>query len=395
MNEIIINGRSISIKNLTIDFTNKEINIIEDDISSDSYKFFRKVMWEQKIDKLVYLKDEKEKIYTFYRCYLGKHSIDDCIKISIRFNAYITNYYIENIRTYLIDKMEIHLEYKQYDMVNIEDSLDKNVSFTIGKMHYKIELIFCERYYKVVLQNDSKLTTEKFIHHFLLFYEFLILNLGYFLEITEIKAYNLDNSFEYGYPFSGKYIGSNNYNYWNCVLCKINKNNIKQIYKNWLKIRKESHNIYDIYINIFSVKYFIEIALSTLTNCMEGYYKSIHKSTMKKKFQTKRGTKIKDKEFKDIMKEYLNSKEGKIIFSSKDRKSMKIYIKLTNHRNYFAHLNEKKNRFYGDSNLYMLLKIRLLFRVFILKDIKQDIEIDNLAECVKDIEEKIEWKKEL
>ena len=75
------------------------------------------------------------------------------------------------------------------------------------------------------------------------------------------------------------------------------------------------------------------------------------------------------------MKEYLNSIEGKTIFSGNDRKKLKIYKKLTNHRNFFAHLDKNKNRFYGESNLYMLLKIKLLFRVFILKDINQNIEI--------------------
>ena len=394
MNEITIDGTSIKIKDLTIDFTNKEINIIEKDISSESYRFFINIMWEQKIDKLVYLKSEAGKKYTFYDCYLGKHSISDCIKITINFNAYITDYFIENIKAYNVDKIEVKLEYKKFDMVNIEKSLDKNISFNIGKMHYKVELIFYERYYKVSLQNDNEQTTEKFIHSFLLFYEFLILNLGYYLEIKEINISKGDKSFIYYYPFSSKYNGTNNYNSYSCVLAKVNNKDIKIIYKRWLKIRKESHIIYDIYMNVFSVKYFIEIALSTITNCMEGYYKCIHKATLKKTVINKKGkTKKVDKEFKEIMTEYLNSNEGKIIFSSIDRQSLKIYTKLTNHRNYFAHLDKKKKRFYGDSNLYMLLKIKLLFRVFILKDINQTIEVDNLQKCIKEIEEKINWKK--
>ena len=42
----------------------------------------------------------------------------------------------------------------------------------------------------------------------------------------------------------------------------------------------------------------------------------------------------------------------------------------------------------------MLLKIELLFRVFILKDIKQNIETNNIIETVKKIEQEIEWDKE-
>lgn len=393
MNELIINGKSISINDLTIDFINKDINIVENDINSNVYKFFRNIMWNQKIDKLVYLKDENEKLYTFYDCYLGKHSIGNNIKISINFNAFITDYYIEDVKDYKVDKIEVELEYKKFDMVNIEESIGKKVKFSIGKIRYLMELIFKGRYYKVTLYSTTKLTTERYIHHFLLFYEFLILNLGYYLEIRKIRISNANKTFEYSYPFSSKYNGSNNYNSYSCVLGKINIQNIKQVYKSWLKVRKDSHIIYDIYMNLCSVKYFIEIALSTITNCMEGYYKCIHKQNLKKTIQTKKGLKNIDKDFKDIMKEYLNSIEGKTIFSGNDRKKLKIYKKLTNHRNFFAHLDKNKNRFYGESNLYMLLKIKLLFRVFILKDINQNIEINNLYDTIKKIEQKIEWNK--
>ena len=174
MNELIINGKSINIKDLTIDFINKDINIVENDINSNVYKFFRNIMWNQKIDKLVYLKDENEKLYTFYDCYLGKHSIGNNIKISIKFNAFITDHYIEDIKDYKVEKLEVELEYKKFDMVNIEESIGKNITFSIGKMHYLMELIFKGRYYKVTLYNSTKLTTERYIHHFLLFYEFLI-----------------------------------------------------------------------------------------------------------------------------------------------------------------------------------------------------------------------------
>lgn len=394
MNELNINGEDINVNDLTIDFTNNEINIIEKDINSSVYRFFSDIIWKQKIDKLVYLKDKNGKIYTFYECYLGKHSIGTYITISIKFNSYITNYYIDNIKTYMIDKITIKLEYKKFDMVNIEESLDRNISYSIGKMKYKVELVFQGRYYRVVLENDSKLPTEKFIHSFLLFYEFLILNLGYFLTIDKITLSNEERSFEYYYPFSSKYSGNNNYNSYSCVLAKVNNKDIKQIYKKWLKIRKDSHVIYDIYMNVFSVKYFIEIALSTITNCMEGYYKCIHKYDLKKIIKDKNGnSKCIKKDFKDIMKEYLNCIEGKIIFKSKDRQKLKIYTKLTNHRNYFAHLDKERKRFYGDSNLYMLLKIKLLFRVFVLNDINQIIEIDNLKECIKDIEKYIEKRR--
>ncbi|MCI8411272.1 MAG: hypothetical protein HFJ40_02265 [Clostridia bacterium] len=387
MNKLTINDESINVNDLTIDFTNNEINIIEQDINSKTYRFFIDIMWKQKIDKLVYLKDKNGKKYTFYECYLGKHSIGNCIKISIKFNAYITDYYIADIKQYMINKITVNLEYKKFDMVNIEESLDKNMVFNIGKMHYNVELIFYDRYYKVVLKNDNKLTTEKFMHSFLLFYEFLILNLGYFLKIDKINLCKDEQSFDYYYPFSSKYNGNNNYNSYSCVLAKVNDKNIKEVYKKWLKIRKDSHVIYDIYMNVFSVKYFIEIALSTITNCMEGYYKCIHKSNLKKFIKDKKGNfKYVKKDFKDIMKEYLNSSEGKIIFTSKDRQTLKIYTKLTNHRNYFAHLDKERKRFYGESNLYMLFKIKLLFRTFILNDIGQVIDIDNLEKCVNDIQ---------
>lgn len=396
MNTITINGETINVKDLSIDFSNNEIHIIENDISAESYSFlFRHILLEKHIDELVYLKDNDDNIYTFYNCYVGKHYIEENkIDTIIKFNAYITNFKIKNIKNYKINKMEVRLEYKKFNIVQIEESIGKFLQISIGSMNYRIELVFGERYYKITLENSKKLETEKFIHKFLQFYEFLILNLGYYLEISEIKLFDFENVCEYHYPFSSKYSGINNYNDYNCVLGKINKKEIKEIYKNWLKLRKDTHNIYDIFINVFSAKYFIEIALSTITNCMEGYYKCIHKVTLKKTIKDKSGNlKMKDKDFKDIMKEYLNSNEGKIIFSGKDRQALKIYNKLTNHRNYFAHLDKKRKRFYGDSNLYMLLKIKLLFRTHMLNDIKQNIEIDYLKKCVKNIEKNIERKK--
>ena len=395
MNEITLNNRLILVENLTINLDKNEFCIVENVVYSESYSFFAQMLFNFTMDKLVYLKDKDGKKFSFYDCYVGKSNMkNNEITIRIIFQAYITDYFMSNIKTYEINKMEVKLEYKKFDMGNIEESLDKNISFNIGKMNYKIELIFYERFYKVILMNDSKLTTEKFIHKFLLLYEFLILNLGYYLEIKKIKIFNDEQCFEYVYPFSSKYSGDNNYNSHSCVLGKVYNSNIKSIYKKWLEIRKNSHTIYDIFMNVFSVKYFIEIALSTITNCMEGYYKCIHKSTLKKTIIDKAGKPKKvDKEFRDIMTEYLNSSEGKLIFSGKDRQTLKIYTKLTNHRNYFAHLDKKRKRFYGDSNLYMLLKIKLLFRVFILNDINQTIEIDNLKKCVNEIEKYIKRRK--
>ena len=40
----------------------------------------------------------------------------------------------------------------------------------------------------------------------------------------------------------------------------------------------------------------------------------------------------------------------------------------------------------------MLLKIKLLFRISMLKDINQNVEIDYLEECIKDIEANIQLK---
>ena len=133
MNELIINGKSINIKDLTIDFITKDINIVENDINSNVYRFFRNIMWNQKIDKLVYLKDENEKLYTFYDCYFGKHSIWNNIKISIKFNAYITDHYIEDIKDYKVEKLEVELEYKKFNMVSIEESIGKNIRSTKRK----------------------------------------------------------------------------------------------------------------------------------------------------------------------------------------------------------------------------------------------------------------------
>ncbi|MFQ7075944.1 MAG: hypothetical protein ACLRQZ_06285, partial [Clostridia bacterium] len=245
MSTITINGETIYVKDLSIDFNNNEIHIIENDISSKTYSFlFRHILLEKFIDELVYLKDDNGNIYTFYKCYIGKHYMENNkIDTIIKFNAYVTDFQINDIKNYKINKMEVRLEHKNLNIVQIEESIGKLLKFSIGNMNYCIELIFGERYYKITLENSKELETEKFIHKFLQFYEFLILNLGYYLEINEIKLFDYEKVCEYSYPFSSKYSGINNYNNYNCVLGKINKKEIKEIYKNWLELRKNTHNI--------------------------------------------------------------------------------------------------------------------------------------------------------
>ena len=51
MNELIINGKSINIDDLTIDFINEDINIVENDINSNVYKFFRNIIY-----RILYIK---------------------------------------------------------------------------------------------------------------------------------------------------------------------------------------------------------------------------------------------------------------------------------------------------------------------------------------------------
>lgn len=397
MNELTINGEIHNINNLTIDFKNKEINIEDSDINSPNYTWIRDIFWHvPSITNPIYLKDSSEKRFTFYDCYIGNHSIkNNAFKLSIIYNANITDYYIEDIKNYKVNKMIVSMNYKKLDIVDIEESIGRHLDFTIGKTKYELNLIFGPRYYELTIQSSNKLTTENLLDKFVNFYEFLILCLGYYLEITEIKFTDKNKTFSYTYPFSAKFSGTNNYNSYSCVLAKINKENLSEVYKNWLIVRKNSHIIYDIYMNIFSVKYFIEIALSTLINCMEGYYKCIHKSTLKKQVHTKKGLKTVDKTFKDIMKEYINSPVGKIIFTNSDRNKFKIFHRLKNHRNFFAHLNEKKGRFYGENNLFMLYKLRLMFRAFILTDIYQEIETSNLEECVSEIEKNINFTDDL
>ena len=102
MSTITINGETIYVKDLSIDFNNNEIHIIENDISSKTYSFlFRHILLEKFIDELVYLKDDNGNIYTFYKCYIGKHYMENNkIDTIIKFNAYVTDFQINDIKNY-------------------------------------------------------------------------------------------------------------------------------------------------------------------------------------------------------------------------------------------------------------------------------------------------------
>ena len=133
--------------------------------------------------------------------------------------------------------------------------------------------------------------------------------------------------------------------------------------------------ILDLYESLMENHQFYEVSLAILINCMEGYMKSIH---------TKEILKLKNTKLDTILEGmYFSTSNSKIVMNNTERKKYNIYEKLGIHRNYFDHLDRVQDSFKGKTCRYILLKCDLLFRLYILADLKIPINIERLKENVK------------
>ena len=155
---------------------------------------------------------------------------------------------------------------------------------------------------------------------------------------------------------------------------------LKEAYSKWKELRKSTHLILDLYESLMEDHQFYEVSLAILINCMEGYMKSIH---------TKGILKLKNTKLDTILEGmYFSTSNSKIVMNNAERKKYNIYEKLGIHRNYFDHLDRVQESFKGKTCRYILLKCDLLFRLYILDDLKIPINIERLKENVKNIEKK-------
>lgn len=166
----------------------------------------------------------------------------------------------------------------------------------------------------------------------------------------------------------------------NVTINTINKNIINK----FLKFRRETKVIYDLFlINLNSDEYF-ETKNCKLIQIMEGMYKTLKKIPANKKIF-----------LYDILLFYFNySKATKKILSRRDKRKISVdknndaqifLYKAKNHRNYLSHLNltQDKNVFIKYENPYAFWKLSLCIRLFILEILGINYNIDNVEKYVK------------
>ena len=168
----------------------------------------------------------------------------------------------------------------------------------------------------------------------------------------------------------------------NVTINTINKNIINK----FLKFRRETKVIYDLFlINLNSDEYF-ETKNCKLIQIMEGMYKTLKKIPENKKIF-----------LYDILLFYFNySKATKKILSRRDKRKISVkknndtqifLYKARNHRNYLSHLNltQDKNVFIKHENPYAFWKLSLCIRLFILEILGINYNIDNVEKYVKKV----------
>ena len=292
----------------------------------------------------------------------------------------------------------------------LSDSIDFNVRKVMFKTHYighSIHAAYTKRYefkynsnFKVIIDKntsdnfyvtlsvESKKLSEyhkmsKVLYHII---EMIKLIFGDIPEITNIIVENEEKEIELYYGLTDKYKATGKRSNGDQILGCITEDTInKDTLKEFENFRKKTGIIYDLYMINMKSDGYKEIQNCNFIQIMEGLYKTIHKT---------------DPDLRDIILSFFSSKNSKKILSRRDKRTVKnqnnteIFIyKAVNHRNYLSHLNmnEIKNTFYKEENIYAYWKITLALRIFILEYLNITFEYNMVTKNIAFIEK---WAKD-
>lgn len=357
--------------------SNIETNIMEN--------FLKNVFNINNLLKTVYIIDENDIKYSCINCKYS-YKVSSVIKVcSISIDYIIENAFmqLENIKiNQLLFKMyylksSIHyfdiekysFDYTKTKKIFIEPYVDnkyKNLNINL-KIETKINIKYRElsKILYTILELFSLLLGETPTIKQILLNDDIILYLDIVVKYKPYEVKGLDK-FVIG----------------NVTINTINKDIINK----FLKFRKETKIIYDLFlINLNSDEYF-ETKNCKLIQIMEGLYKTLNKIPEHKKIFL----------YKILLFYFNYSKATKKILSRRDKRKIRInkndYVqiflyKAKNHRNYLSHLNltQTKNVFIKSENLYAFWKLSLCIRLFILEFLGINYNMDNVEKYVKKV----------
>ena len=375
MVEIYINSKKYTIQDADININEKYIEFNIDDADDEFHKYIMKYFWSE-----VYMISHIDLSYTdivsIYNCYFA---VNKNI-VTLRFDTAIIGMQSKDFDKERSNCIYAKINYLKYNMVDIEEFIKNNNEFIYRKYHYSITINFIPRCGIIKIEYKNNISVEKLTKEFLELFEFICFICGCYFEIKELYYTVNDNEIKRILNLNAKYDIKKKNLHTNKVIIDYVSLDLKEAYSKWRELRESTHLILDLYESLMENHQFYEVSLAILINCMEGYMKSIHAKEILKLKNTKLDTILEGM--------YFSTSNSKIVMNDRERKKYNIYEKLGIHRNYFDHLDRVQDSFKGKTCRYILLKCDLLFRLYILADLKIPISIERLKENVKSIEKK-------
>ena len=365
MLEIYINSKKYTIQDADININEKYIEFNLDDADDEFHKYIMKYFWSE-----VYMISHIDLSYTdivsIYNCYFA---VNKNI-VTLRFDTAIIGMQSKDFDKERSNCIYAKINYLKYNMVDIEEFIKNNNEFINRKYHYSITINFIPRCGIIKIEYKNNISVEKLTKEFLEFFEFICFICGCYFEIKELYYTVNDNEIKRILNLNAKYDIKKKNLHTNKVIIDYVSLDLKEAYSKWRELRESTHLILDLYESLMENHQFYEVSLAILINCMEGYMKSIH---------TKEILKLKNTKLDTILEGmYFSTSNSKIVMNNTERKKYNIYEKLGIHRNYFDHLDRVQDSFKGKTCRYILLKCDLLFRLYILADLKIPINIDEI-----------------
>ena len=367
MVEIYINSKKYTIQDADININEKYIEFNLDDADDEFHKYIMKYFWSE-----VYMISHIDLSYTdivsIYNCYFA---VNKNI-VTLRFDTAIIGMQSKDFDKERSNCIYAKINYLKYNMVDIEEFIKNNNEFIYRKYHYSITINFIPRCGIIKIEYKNNISVEKLTKEFLEFFEFICFICGCYFEIKELYYTVNDNEIKRILNLNSKYDIKKKNLHTNKVIIDYVSLDLKEAYSKWRELRESTHLILDLYESLMENHQFYEVSLAILINCMEGYMKSIHAKEILKLKNTKLDTILEGM--------YFSTSNSKIVMNDRERKKYNIYEKLGIHRNYFDHLDRVQDSFKGKTCRYILLKCDLLFRLYILADLKIPIIVIVIGE---------------
>ena len=334
------------------------------------------------ITKNTFVIDENGKTYSCINCIFSIFIQNN----NIRFNSVSIDLIMENVLSELDDIKVNSIKFKTFYLNGLYYSryiksfeflynMKKNISISTYNANEDKKF-----YIDFVITSEVDSNYNKLSNILYTILEIFMLIIG---DIPTIKNIVINDNINLYFDLVSKYKPKKMKSYGNKIVgtisqITINKNNLNK----FLRFRKETKIIYDLFMNTLNSDEYIEIKNCNLVQIMEGMYKTLINSNV---------------QLYSILNNCFNySKASKKILSRRDKRKISVNNKIDtpiflykakNHRNYLSHLNvlEEKNVFYNLENPYAFWKLSLCIRLFILEYLRIDYNINNVIKCVIDI----------